>query len=125
MTVRGLNETPSEILIFSPLEGLLISKPPPLSAFTVSLASLMWVPLERASGLGRLYAHFLEAVQALGCYSVRCVTSPANTALIAFHRRLSFKFLTGDTEQNNVPVHTDYDGLGGTRVLFRRDLQRS
>jgi ribosomal protein S18 acetylase RimI-like enzyme len=82
-------------------------------------------PLERASGLGRgLYEHFFEIVQALGCHSVRCVTSPVNLVSIAFHRRMGFEFLTGDTEQNNVPVHTDFDGLGGSRVSFRRDLHR-
>ncbi len=82
-------------------------------------------PLERASGFGKtMYEHFFEVVQALGCHSVRCVTSPVNTASIAFHRRMGFEFLTGDAEQNNAPIHTDYDGLDGSRVLFRRDLQR-
>ena len=83
-------------------------------------------PSERTQGLGRaLYEHFFDVVQSLGCVSVTCVTSPVNSGSVAFHRRMGFDFVPGDTEQNNVSVHTDYDGSGESRVMFRRSLKGS
>jgi L-amino acid N-acyltransferase YncA len=78
----------------------------------------------RAAGLGRrLYARFFEAVAALGCREVHCVTSPLNTGSIAFHAALGFEALAGDSAADGVPFVTDYDGPGESRVRFRRRLR--
>jgi ribosomal protein S18 acetylase RimI-like enzyme len=80
-------------------------------------------PAARGSGLGRrLYERFFTAARALGCTEVHCVTSPINTQSIAFHTAMGFEALPGHTEVDGVPVAIDYDGNGGSRVRFRRDL---
>jgi predicted GNAT superfamily acetyltransferase len=80
-------------------------------------------PETRGSGLGRLlYPRFFEAARALGCTEVHCVTSPVNKQSIAFHQAMGFECLPGDSEVDGVPVFTDYDGKGGSRVRFRRYL---
>jgi ribosomal protein S18 acetylase RimI-like enzyme len=71
-------------------------------------------PAQRGEGLARrLYEHFFEAARAAGRTSVHCVTSPQNSASIAFHRRLGFEI---EDEQEN------YDGAGESRVLLARAL---
>jgi ribosomal protein S18 acetylase RimI-like enzyme len=71
-------------------------------------------PEERGSGLGRqLYERFFETVAAQGRSVVRCVTSPANEASVAFHRALGF-----EVER----VAHDYDGPGEDRVVLARSL---
>jgi ribosomal protein S18 acetylase RimI-like enzyme len=71
-------------------------------------------PELRGSGLGRqLYERFFEAAKAHGRTVVRCVTSPANTASVAFHEALGF---VADR------VAKDYDGPGEDRVLFIKHL---
>jgi ribosomal protein S18 acetylase RimI-like enzyme len=71
-------------------------------------------PEERGSGLGRqLYERFFETVAAQGRSVVRCVTSPANEASVAFHRALGF-----EVER----VARDYDGPGEDRVELVRRL---
>jgi ribosomal protein S18 acetylase RimI-like enzyme len=71
-------------------------------------------PERRGGGLARgLYARFFEASSAHGRTVVRCVTSPANTGSIAFHRRLGFEV---EAEVEN------YDGAGESRVLLARKL---
>lgn len=80
-------------------------------------------PAVRGAGLGKqLYNRFFEAARALGCTEVHCVTSPVNTKSIAFHRAMGFESLPGDSELDGVPVATDYDGRGGSRVRFRLPL---
>ncbi|MCC6792265.1 MAG: GNAT family N-acetyltransferase [Thermomicrobiales bacterium] len=80
-------------------------------------------PATRGSGLGRtLYQRFFEAARTLGCSEVQCVTSPANTTSISFHKAMGFECLLGDAEAGGVPYSTDYDGPGGSRVRFRRTL---
>jgi predicted GNAT superfamily acetyltransferase len=80
-------------------------------------------PSTRGSGLGRrLYERFFEVSRALGCTEVHCVTSPINKQSIAFHTAMGFDALPGDTEVDGVPVATDYDGKGGSRVRLRRLL---
>ena len=75
----------------------------------------------RGAGLGRrLYERFFEAAAAQGCSEVHCVTSPLNTGSIAFHFALGFEALAGDSGANGVPFVTDYDGLGESRVRFRK-----
>jgi ribosomal protein S18 acetylase RimI-like enzyme len=71
-------------------------------------------PEMRGSGIGRaLYERFFATVQAHGCTSVRCVTSPANEESVAFHRSLGFAAES---------VVADYDGPGEDRVLFAKQL---
>jgi len=71
-------------------------------------------PRERGSGLGRaLYERFADVVQGHGCTTVRCVTSPANEASVAFHTKLGFEVDR---------VAEDYDGPGEDRVLLVRRL---
>jgi ribosomal protein S18 acetylase RimI-like enzyme len=71
-------------------------------------------PERRGEGLGRqLYERFFEAVRADGRTVVRCVTSPANSGSLAFHKALGF-----EVER----VAEDYDGPGEDRVVFVRQL---
>jgi ribosomal protein S18 acetylase RimI-like enzyme len=71
-------------------------------------------PEFRGSGLGRqLYERFFSVARRQGRKTVRCVTSPANEASVAFHEALGF---TVDR------VATDYDGPGEDRVLFVKHL---
>ena len=71
-------------------------------------------PELRGSGLGRqLYERFFEAAKEHGRPVVRCVTSPANTASVAFHEALGFVVDR---------VARDYDGPGEDRVLFIKQL---
>jgi len=71
-------------------------------------------PEFRGSGLGRqLYERFFEVAREHGRTVARCVTSPANSASVAFHEALGF---TADR------VATDYDGPGEDRVLFVKQL---
>lgn len=80
-------------------------------------------PSSRTEGFGRtLYQHFFKTAAELGCTDVFCVTSPVNKGSIAFHTRMGFEVLPGDTEIDRVAVTIDYDGEDGTRVLFRRGL---
>jgi predicted GNAT superfamily acetyltransferase len=80
-------------------------------------------PGRRGAKLGRaLYQRFFEAVAALGCREVHCVTSPVNAGSIAFHAALGFEALAGDGEADGVPFATDHDGPGESRVRFRKRL---
>jgi ribosomal protein S18 acetylase RimI-like enzyme len=72
-------------------------------------------PEYRKQKLGnRLYELFFERVQAKGCDTVRCVTSPVNEGSIAFHTRIGFEIER---------VAPDYDGKGQSRVLFVKKLE--
>lgn len=80
-------------------------------------------PEYRKAGVARkLYELFFETVKQQGCHTVRCVTSPVNKTSIAFHTRLGFMMEEGDEVQEGIPVHSDYDGQGGSRVLFVKNL---
>ena len=71
-------------------------------------------PERRGEGLGRaLYERFFADAKANGRTRVRCVTSPVNTASVAFHEALGFA-----VER----VAHDYDGPGEDRVLFVKQL---
>jgi len=71
-------------------------------------------PEHRGTGLGReLYERFAETARDHGCAVVRCVTSPANEASIAFHRKIGFEVDR---------IAADYDGPGEDRVLLVRRL---
>ena len=71
-------------------------------------------PAARQSGLARrLYETFFAAAREDGATLVSAITSPANSASIAFHRAMGF------TVRGPVP---DYDGPGVDRVVFERAL---
>lgn len=77
----------------------------------------------RGRGVARsLYERFFEAARGRGCGAVRCITSPVNGGSIEFHRRLGFDFEEGDSSEDGVPVHTDYDGDGKAKVVFAKRL---
>ena len=62
-------------------------------------------PAERGSGLGRLlYEASFQVALARGCAIVRAITSPV-------------------AEVYGVPVASGYDGRGGDRVRFVRNLR--
>ncbi|MFR0355828.1 GNAT family N-acetyltransferase [Streptomyces sediminimaris] len=67
----------------------------------------------RGTGLGRaLYAAFTEAARRQGAARLKAITSPGNTASVAFHRRLGFE----------ARLEEDYNGPGEARVVFSRAL---
>ncbi|MBA2693911.1 MAG: GNAT family N-acetyltransferase [Rubrobacter sp.] len=71
-------------------------------------------PKHRGRGVVKsLYERFFEEVRGRGCSRVRCVTSPANEASIAFHESLGFEAET----------HPDYDGDGRPKVVFEKDIR--
>jgi ribosomal protein S18 acetylase RimI-like enzyme len=71
-------------------------------------------PDQRGTGLGRdLYQRFFEVAREHGRSVVRCVTSPANEASVAFHRALGFEVDR---------VVEGYDGPGEDRVLFVKSI---
>ena len=71
-------------------------------------------PSTRGSGLGReLYARFFAVARNHGRHVVRAVTSPANTASIAFHRAIGF---------DAAEPAPGYDGPGQDRVRFTMRL---
>jgi len=73
-------------------------------------------PHARGRGVGRLLHERFAALAAAGGRTVvRALTSPANTASIAFHRSLGFA-ATGP-----VPGH---NGPGTSYVLFSREISR-
>jgi len=78
-------------------------------------------PTIRGAGIGRTpHERFATTVRALGCREINLVTSPKNTASIAFHRRLGFDILPGDAATADGVAYTrDYDGPGEDRVRFR------
>ncbi|MEM1252692.1 MAG: GNAT family N-acetyltransferase [Cyanobacteria bacterium P01_H01_bin.21] len=79
----------------------------------------------RNQGIGRtLYETFFTTVKELGCYQVRCVTSPVNQQSIAYHLHMGFQAEPGDSQVNNVPYHSNYDGPREDRVLFVKGLNQ-
>ena len=71
-------------------------------------------PAARGTGLARqLYETFFAASIQDGCTTVSAITSPMNTASVAFHRAMGF------TVTGPVP---DYDGPGVDRIVFQRQL---
>lgn len=80
-------------------------------------------PESRKLGLARgLYERFFAAAKDQGCEEVHSVTSPVNKGSIAFHTNMGFRMEPSDAEVDGVPVKTDYDGRGQSRVRFVRDL---
>lgn len=80
-------------------------------------------PQFRKQGVGkRLYERFFIVARERGCQRVRCVTSPVNKTSIAFHLQMGFTVEPQDTVVDGIPVYEDYDGVGGSRVLFVKDI---
>ncbi len=80
-------------------------------------------PAWRGENIGRaLYERLFAAARNAGCREVRAVTSPANGASIAFHRRIGFTPLPGPATVGDVPYTPGYDGPGEDRVVFARLL---
>ncbi|MGF9966123.1 N-acetyltransferase family protein [Bacillus rhizoplanae] len=80
-------------------------------------------PKYRRQGIASaLYASFFDAVRSNGRHVVKAVTSPVNQKSIQFHCDLGFDIEKGDSEIEGVSVHTNYDGQGGSRVLFIKHL---
>lgn len=80
-------------------------------------------PEYRRCGLGsNLYNHFFSVATTNARTAVKCVTSPVNKASIAFHLRLGFHMEPGDSVRDGISVFSEYDGPGGDRVLFSRNL---
>ncbi len=80
-------------------------------------------PEFRKTWLGKaLYEKFFAAASALGCSTVRCVTSPVNKGSISFHRHMGFSAEEGDKIVDGAPVTKGYDGKGEDRVLFYKSL---
>ncbi len=80
-------------------------------------------PAYRGQGFGRvLYERFFAAAKERGATSVHCITSPVNRGSIAFHRAMGFNLAPGDSEIDGLPVHTDYDGRGDSRVVFVKEI---
>jgi ribosomal protein S18 acetylase RimI-like enzyme len=71
----------------------------------------------RANVARSLYARFFDYCRERGAKVVKCVTSPVNTASLAFHQRLGFRAAACDSHGNPLPVR-DYDGPGEHRVVF-------
>ena len=81
-------------------------------------------PQRRGQGVGRqLYELFFEQARESGRTTVKAITSPRNTASIAYHTALEFTLEPSDTLLDGLPVHTDYDGPGEDRVCFVRRLR--
>ncbi|MGG2014962.1 N-acetyltransferase family protein [Bacillus sp. S10(2024)] len=76
-------------------------------------------PQFRRQGIASaLYSSFFDAVRSNGRHVVKAITSPVNKKSIQFHREIGFDIERGDDEIEGVSVHTNYDGKGGSRVLF-------
>jgi predicted GNAT superfamily acetyltransferase len=80
-------------------------------------------PVLHRSGVARgLYNRFFEFAAARGAHSARCITSPGNSASLAFHASLGFAIEGSETVVDGVAVQRDYDGPGLDRVAFTRSL---
>lgn len=76
----------------------------------------------RGSVARQLYEAFFTRMRELDCTEVQCITSPLNTASIAFHTRMGFEILPGTGEVNGASVMLDHAAPGEHRVRFRRLL---
>ncbi len=80
-------------------------------------------PEFQGEGLGRqLYEKFFGVARLKGRALVRCITSPGNKDSIAFHTRMGFTIEPQEAHEEGVPVSLNYDGRGGARVLFVKEL---
>ena len=76
-------------------------------------------PKYRRRGIAStLYSYFFDVARANNRKVVKAITSPTNKKSIQFHQEIGFRIEAGDDEVEGVSVHTNYDGNGGSRVLF-------
>ncbi len=68
-----------------------------------------------------LYEKFIAHCWGKHVSFIKCVTSPANTASIAFHHSMGFKASSHDGQGDPLPV-PDYDGPGQDRIVFTLQL---
>ena len=67
-------------------------------------------PKYRRRGIAStLYSYFFDVAR-------------ANNKSIQFHQEIGFRIEAGDDEIEGVSVHTNYDGNGGSRVLFLKNV---
>lgn len=77
----------------------------------------------RKQGVGSaLYGQFFQVAQKFGRVRIKCVTSPVNKSSIAYHLGIGFEAEPSGTQEDGVPYHLDYDGVGEHRVLFVKHL---
>ncbi|MEW5815004.1 MAG: GNAT family N-acetyltransferase [Spirochaetota bacterium] len=77
----------------------------------------------RKMGIGMaLYERFFATVRKFGCNIVRCVTSPLNKGSFLFHQRMGFSVEPTAKLVNGLPVAENYDGKGGDRLLFYKQI---
>lgn len=69
-----------------------------------------------------MYRQFFQTVQEFGRVRIKCVTSPVNKSSIAYHLNMGFEAKPSKTQEDGVPYHLDYDGVGDHRVLFIKYL---
>lgn len=80
-------------------------------------------PDYRKQGIGdALYKQFFQTVQEFSRVRIRCVTSLVNKSSIAYHLHMGFEAEPSETQEDGVPYHLDYDGVGEHRVLFIKHL---
>jgi GNAT superfamily N-acetyltransferase len=73
-------------------------------------------------GIGRrLYEHFTEFVRSKGCQELKAITSPTNKVSVAFHKSIGMQ-MTGEPNDEGVPVVKNYSGPGIDRVVFRKKI---
>ena len=83
-------------------------------------------PNLRLAGLGRtLYAAFTEDVAGRGVVRITAVTWPGNRVSVGFHTAIGFRIDDGPGTQRlyGTPAFPAYDGEGGDRVVFVRELE--
>jgi ribosomal protein S18 acetylase RimI-like enzyme len=73
-------------------------------------------------GLGRrLYEHFTEFARAKGCQELKAITAKDNKVSIAFHKSIGME-VTGEPDEEGIPIVRDYSGPGQHRVVFRKRI---
>jgi GNAT superfamily N-acetyltransferase len=78
----------------------------------------------KGQGVGRrLYYHFSDIAKRRGCTTMKAITTPTNSASIAFHKALGFE-LDGLPNVDGIPVVQDYAGKGNDTVVFRKILRQ-
>lgn len=76
-------------------------------------------------GLGRsLYERVIRSASDANCEAIKAISTPENTASLAFHRKLGFE-LHGSSIENGAPLFRDYAGPGQHRVVMVRSLIQS
>ena len=76
----------------------------------------------RKRGVARsLYEYFIEKAREHGSRQLKAITTVKNTGSIAFHRKIGMQ-LSGEPNENGIPVVREYAGPGMDRVVFLKDI---